>query len=178
VPDRLRKYIPDSYCVVDGLFFAGEYPSSIDESRAPEKVQGLVDAGIRRVIDLTEEGEHGLRPYAPLLKDTAARRGVEVRHVRRSIPDLGTPAAEEMARILDEIDDAIAAEEPVYLHCFGGIGRTGTVVGCHLVRHGRAGKEAIRQIARWREGTPDAYKASPEMPEQLLMVFNWEEETC
>ena len=31
----------------------------------------------------------------------------------------------------------------MYLHCWGGVGRTGTVVGCWLVRHGRTGDEAL-----------------------------------
>jgi len=176
VPDDLRKNIPDSYCVVEGLFCAGEYPSSSSENKALRKAQALVDAGVRHVIDLTEEGEYNLRTYAPLLKEAAVRRGVKVRHVRRSIPDLGTPAVEEMKTILDAIDGAIATGSPVYVHCFGGIGRTGTVVGCHLVRHGLSGEEAILRIARWREGTPDGGRPSPEMPEQVQMVLSWEED--
>ena len=42
--------------------------------------------------------------------------------------------------------------EPVYVHCWGGIGRTGTVVGCWLVRHGMTGDEALAEFAspgRW-----------------------------
>src|SRR3712207_6971239 len=42
-----------------------------------------------------------------------------------------------------------------YVHCWGGIGRTGTVVGCYLVEHGMDGEQAIAAIAEWRAGTPD-----------------------
>ena len=35
-----------------------------------------------------------------------------------------------MVAILDSLDTAIADEHTIYLHCWGGIGRTGTVVGC------------------------------------------------
>ena len=41
-----------------------------------------------------------------------------------------------MTRILDDVDAALADGGAVYVHCWGGIGRTGTVVGCWLVRHG------------------------------------------
>ena len=39
----------------------------------------------------------------------------------------------------------------VYVHCWGGIGRTGTTVGCWFVRHGRTGDQALAEIAeRWQ----------------------------
>ena len=52
------------------------------------------------------------------------------------IEDLSVPTLADMERILGAIDDELAAGRAVYLHCWGGIGRTGTVVGCYLVRQG------------------------------------------
>ena len=74
------------------------------------------------------------------------------------IHDVSTPTQAQMARILDAIDAALAVGHAVYLHCYGGIGRTGTVVGCYLVRHGMDGEEALAEIARLRQGTPDGWK--------------------
>ena len=34
-----------------------------------------------------------------------------------------------MNRILNEIDSSLSADRPVYVHCWGGKGRTGAVVG-------------------------------------------------
>ncbi|WP_374108489.1 hypothetical protein [Nostoc sp. XA010] len=34
---------------------------------------------------------------------------------------------------LPPIDRALNGQEKVYVHCWGGIGRTGIVVGCYLV---------------------------------------------
>ena len=61
------------------------------------------------------------------------------------------------------------------LHCFGGIGRTGTVVGCYLVRHGAEPEAALAEIARRRQGTPDGYRHAPETDEQRRLVLTWRE---
>jgi protein-tyrosine phosphatase len=45
------------------------------------------------------------------------------------------PTEAEMIHILDTIDQALAEDRPVYVYCWGGHGRTGTVVGCYLRRH-------------------------------------------
>ena len=78
-----------------------------------------------------------------------------------------------MVTILDAIDDAVERGRIVYVHCYGGVGRTGTVVGCYLVRHGRSGEEALAAIAEWRRNTPDGWRNSPETREQRELVLNW-----
>ena len=40
-----------------------------------------------------------------------------------------------MLAVLDAIDIALCEGHGVYIHCWGGVGRTGTVVGCWLKRH-------------------------------------------
>ena len=67
-----------------------------------------------------------------------------------------------MVSILATIRDEIAAGRPVYVHCWGGTGRTGTVAGCWLVEQGLTGDEALRRIAELRRGTPDGRFRSPE----------------
>jgi len=71
------------------------------------------------------------------------------------------------------IDAALAEGNVVYVHCYGGIGRTGTVVGCYLVRHGLSGREALVEIVRLRRDTPDGFKRSPENDWQEQMVLDW-----
>jgi len=78
-----------------------------------------------------------------------------------------------MRQILDTLDEALQAGHVVYVHCWGGIGRTGTVVGCYLVRHGFTGEEALQRIACWVAGTPKAHRPSPETAEQRRMVLDW-----
>jgi protein-tyrosine phosphatase len=71
-----------------------------------------------------------------------------------------------MTTILDRIDELLAAGEVVYVHCLAGIGRTGPVVGCYLVRRGMSGPDALDTVERLR-GAP------PETPEQRRLVLDW-----
>ena len=75
--------------------------------------------------------------------------------------------------MLDQIDGCLADGTPVYVHCWGGIGRTGTVIGCWLARNGFPGQAALDRIAELRAGTPDAYKRSPETPAQRAFVIGF-----
>lgn len=165
--------IPDSYWVVPGRFLAGEYPGALHEAEARRKLAALLDAGVRLFVDLTEEGEYGLRPYWPTLRQLACARGRAVVHRRMAIPDMTAPTPEHLRAVLKLIDEALAGDQPVYVHCFGGIGRTGTVVGCYLVEQGLNGAQALGEIERRRRNTPDGYRQSPETAAQRALVLGW-----
>ena len=166
VPDQP---IPNSYWVVPGRFAAGEYPGDLDASQAASKLRALLGAGIDHFVDLTEPDE--LLPYADIARDEAASLRTDIAHERLPIRDVSVPRSrDEMTGIFDAIDDG----KTVYLHCWGGVGRTGTVVGSWLVRHGRAGNEALEQPAEWWSGVAKAHRRpdSPETPEQFQYVRN------
>jgi protein-tyrosine phosphatase len=140
------------------------------------KTTALLDTGISHFIDLTEVGE--LDSYQDSLRTAAADRGMRVEHERFPIVDLSIPRRrEDMVDTLDAVDAALAGQQKVYLHCWGGVGRTGTVVGCWLVRHGRTGDEALAQIAAWwqRMEKLDRRPQSPETPAQQRYVREWKE---
>jgi protein-tyrosine phosphatase len=65
-------------------------------------------------------------------------------------------------------------DKPVHMHCWGGKGRTGTVVGCYLARHAMAaGSDVIDMIKELRKNTEDFSDPSPETREQINMVIKW-----
>jgi protein-tyrosine phosphatase len=172
MPDH--RPIPDSYWIRPGALLAGEYPGAKDEAEARRKLRRLLEAGITFFVDLTEKGEYGLNPYATLLLEEAGRfPNQRIEYRRLPIQDISTPEPELMEEILALIDGAIAARHKVYVHCYGGIGRTGTVVGCFLVRQGTSGDEALAEIARLRTGIPNGWRQSPETPEQREMILDW-----
>jgi protein-tyrosine phosphatase len=144
-----------------------------DNYMSRQKLRRLLQAGVTFFLDLTQAGEYGLRPYTPLLVEEAAAMGRAVKHQRMPIRDRETPTQEEMVHILDTIDALLAQGETAYVHCYGGIGRTGTVIGCYLVRHGMSGKEALAEIAHLRQVTPVDWVTSPETRAQRQMVWNW-----
>lgn len=150
--------IPRSYCVGEALLYAGAYPGSGD-------VAALCMAGVDLFVDLTEPDE--LEPYAHLLPDGAE-------HVRFPMPDFTAPRAAYAGLILDALDAALAEGRTLYLHCRGGRGRTGSIVGCWLVRCGWHGSEALAELDRLRRGLPDAELPSPETEEQLNLVLGWQ----
>jgi len=126
--------------VVPGRLAAGPYPRDLPELHA---------AGIDAFLDLTEAGELPAYPVE------------EVEHRRAPIRDFGTPSVAEMEAILGVLDELLAGGRTVYLHCRGGIGRTGTVLGCYLVRQGQTAEEALASID------------GPETDEQRAFVRAW-----
>ena len=154
--------ISDSYWVQKSRFMAGEYPGSSDERTALAKLEWLMSKNINFFINLTEPGEYGLKPYEILFDKVQSEITRHVAYFKFPIPDMGTPSVSQMLQILDTIDKALNEGRNIYLHCYGGIGRTGTVVGCYYVRHGLEPQKALGQIAKLRRNTPDGWRQSPE----------------
>ena len=160
---------PNTYWVLPGRFLAGEYPGASDRGATRARLAAFARAGVNTFIDLTED--HELTPYAPLLP-----AGTEYR--RLSIRDLSVPHTHlHMSDILDAIDEALARGRVVYVHCWGGIGRTGTVVSCWLRRHGRTSEQALAELAGFWESMQKRDRAprSPETDGQVAWVHAWEE---
>jgi hypothetical protein len=169
--DSPQAQPPGSYWVRPGQLLAGPYPAPwySGGEQAREQLRALLEAGITFFLDLTEERE--VAPYWPDLMGEAAAQGREVTHRRLAIPDMATPGRDEMVIILDALDAALDAGHTVYVHCLGGIGRTGTVIGCFLARHGLDGPTALDEIVRLRGGRTN----SPQTDEQFRMVREWQE---
>lgn len=160
-----------SYWVLPRLFLAGEHPGSRQRSYALETLSALRDAGIRTWIDLTEEAEW--LPYPSLLRELAEPAGLELSYLRFAILDRAAPSREQMSQILDAIDQSHAEGRAVYLHCLAGIGRTGTVVACFLIRHGTHPDKVLQTLQNLRRHSPDAAYLSPETEEQRQFVQAW-----
>lgn len=145
--------VPGSYWVEAGSLLAGPYPDG------PGHVEALLGVGVDLFVDLTREDEGWIRYWLNL---------PEGRHRRFALWDFAAPSEEAMERVLRFLTEHLRQERTIYLHCKGGRGRTGTVVGCYLVEDGRTGGEALAAIREWC-GHPH----SPETDEQKDMVRRW-----
>jgi HD domain/Polymorphic toxin system, DSP-PTPase phosphatase len=97
--------------------------------------------------------------------------------LRLPIRDVSVPQSpDKMREILDTIDAALSAKRIVYVHCWGGVGRTGTVIGCHLVRQGYVGDAALTRLHElFAIMDKSAFRRSPETAEQEQWVRTWRE---
>ena len=164
------------YWVIPNKLLAGEYPGAWQSDASRRRINAYLDAGVNFFVDLTEAGE--LPPYVSELQLEAQKRDITADHQRMSIVDMNIPESPAfMTGILDIIDSAIDAGRTVYVHCWGGIGRTGTVIGCYLVRHGNSGDEALGELARLWQNVEKRYyyPRSPQVDSQHDFVRNWSE---
>ncbi|KAJ7746920.1 protein-tyrosine phosphatase-like protein [Mycena maculata] len=173
--------IPNSYWATTHLL-ACEYPWTPKNPSKP-KLDALLKAGVRTFIDLTEEGE--LCSYASQLLVRASLLNIDVKDIeyhRFPIRDRSLPeSVQYIYRVLHVLRDNEDRDRITAVHCRGGIGRTGMVIGCWLVESGLAkdGEEALEIIAREWRGVAKCviYPHSPETGPQFEFVLNFEPET-
>jgi len=169
-----ERPLSESYWVEEGCFLAGEYPGQYNAEQTRRRLDALLEAGFNTFIDLTKPNENV--SYLKILEEQSDAYGAEIEYQRFAIGDFGLPTPELMKSILDKIQESLQAGRKVYLHCWGGIGRTGTVVGCYLVRRGLNGEQALAQLAAWWREVPKSHihPRSPETLEQVGFIRNWE----
>ena len=170
INDRFDEFISrplhQSY-YLHGYLFAGEYPGDKDEETAKRKINNMVHFGVKHFVDLTEEGE--LRPYSHLLPKGTT-------YLRFPIPDGGVPKSIELVnRLLDKIAYLEKTESYTYIHGWGGVGRTGIIVGClkarELQRRGSNDCDALTVLRNFFRYMPkSAYRKTPDTPEQEEFV--------
>ena len=172
------KPFAQSFWVREGLLCAGCYPGDLDSQQRDIKLQGLVDCGIRRILNLVEADETSrggvpFEPYELRLQELAAAAGISIECLRFPIRDASAPTRPTMRQILDAIDDSVQRTIPTYIHCWGGHGRTGTVVACYLIRLGLTPRAALERVAGFRKGLPKCHY--PFEGDQERFVLAWRE---
>jgi protein-tyrosine phosphatase len=95
---------------------------------------------------------------------------------RFPIPDLGLPTLDQMKDLLACLDRTLNAGKRLYLHCWGGVGRTGTVVGCWLVHKGLDGRQALKRLNELYQDAAQyrVHPRSPETEEQVQFILDWD----
>ena len=162
------KPIRNSYMVMDRVY-AGEYPREYDDKKSVDKIKQFERFGITHFIDLTEESE--LRPYDQMLASP-------MQHIRFPIHDVSIPAnIESVKDLIGQIQGILNENDrnKVYIHCWGGVGRTGTIVGCLLShQHNYDYNETMGALKKAFSDCPkSAYRETPETKEQRDFIARY-----
>ncbi len=169
-----------AYWVIPGLFLAGSYPGESDAQLHEMRLQKLWKSGICTIVNLMEPTEknnsgENFRPYLPFLEHLSHQSQRPIHYHRFHIVDVSVPTKKRMTEILDTIDNSLSRSLPVYVHCFGGIGRTATVVGCWLLRHQLANHtnvlDTIQTLRMADKKT--SHRLAPETAQQRNFVTSW-----
>lgn len=162
----INRPLNQSYEVCsNGIIYAGEYPGDKNGEFAKHKIEQMYHFGIRHFIDLTEEGE--LHPYNHLLPN-------DTTYTRFPVVDCGGPKnIESVQRLLLRIEELKKMDGYVYVHCWGGVGRAGTIVACYLSQNWEEPDlnktlEVLR--GSFSEMPKSAYRETPETKEQIDFI--------
>jgi protein-tyrosine phosphatase len=144
-----------------GLTFApGKKGSSIygyrwDRDLAADLQTLAREHRVQTLVTLMEDHELASSRIPGLIASTE-HHGIASVHF--PIPDLGVPDdASDVNVLLDGIEARLASGERVVIHCLGGIGRTGTIATCLLVRRGMTVADATRVVQDTRcKGFPES----------------------
>lgn len=118
----------------------------------PVDIAAIVDAKVGLVISLLETWEYEATKTNALPVDLAYA-GIAVKLypiVDRSIP---TNLQTFDVLIREILDNLYQGRANVLVHCKAGVGRTGLVASCVLIRDGVSAKDAIDTVQATREGT-------------------------
>lgn len=151
--EDLTGPVPTSNWIIKDKLLASSYPAK--RAKSPRTIQRWMDkliekANISLFVSLMEPKDRvGLFPYEPYLVETkldytqpgyqetiySQRYQRDLTFVNFPIVDKNVLSDEDLLRVVDEIKIFLDQGHRILIHCYGGKGRTGTVMATLLCRH-------------------------------------------
>lgn len=167
---------PRSYWVNDSLL-AGFYPGSSNPLDAEMKIKGILDLGITQFVSLMEPEEfnHQKVPFTAYQPTATKLSAKPLLFQCFSIRDGGVPTLELGQKIVAHLQYEIERGEKIYLHCWGGRGRTGMAVCLYLMTtEGLSAKAAQLKLASLIHPRAALFEPTPETPAQFKFLDQFE----
>lgn len=150
---------PYSNWVVRGCLLVGAYPLK------PYMTEAILKQGVTVFVCLMEEsefGKHGKHYFdvAKSMLDSRpsdfVQKSQELRYVHHPIPDRMVGSDDATLVLVEKILAFLRAGEVVYIHCYGGHGRTGIFASVLLGRiHGIDAEKALQLCKLYHDCRPD-----------------------
>lgn len=118
--------------VLPGSLCVGGYPSAMSNEKAMTYAQAIVDSGLDTIVNLMQSNELSrFREYAGLMTHLAKPRPVQF--LSFPIGDGSCPKDQNsFLALVDDLIKRLQSGRKLYIHCWGGHGRTGTVLSVIL----------------------------------------------
>ena len=141
---------PDNFSwLIDGKLAGSAIPTSKDE------IKWLLEQGVKSIVTIRE---------VPLDDDWVD----EMKYLHVLSDDMGVPSFDDLKNSVEYVRERIQNNEPVMVHCLAGLGRTGTILACYLIKYEKMSAEnAIQHVREKRHGSIQSFV-------QEEMIFQYE----
>lgn len=171
---RAKEYVgptPESNWVILGRLMVGAYPASAyDDSENEQILESILRCRVSTFVCLQQEYHHGaqesmwrsgqcLRPYIEDAVEICHKQrypeivpAEELKFLHHGIVDCGTTNDLTVLELAADVCNRLLLGEVIYLHCWGGHGRTGTVVAVALgLLYGLSASEALMRTQLYHD---------------------------
>mmetsp|Transcript_4622 Transcript_4622/g.6452 ORF Transcript_4622/g.6452 Transcript_4622/m.6452 type:complete len:202 (+) Transcript_4622:72-677(+) len=155
--------------VIKGRVIAGAYPGHQNETEHREVIQQIIHKGnVTTFVCLQTEKELGrFRSY----KEVALTFKEDLQFVHFPIADQNIANFDAVYHLVEDLKSRLHNGEVLYIHCWGGHGRTGTIIGCLLARlFDLSGDKALELTQKFHSCRKICKSTSPQHPSQFKQV--------